>query len=57
MLILDSSKRLSIDIDIIMEKGPKNLEGIFKALLEGQGFFLICSGLTSARDVPRPLST
>jgi len=38
MLILDSSKRLSIDIDIIIEKEPKNLEGIFKALLEEQGF-------------------
>ena len=38
MLILDSSKRLSIDIDIIIEKEPKNLEDIFKALLEEQGF-------------------
>jgi predicted nucleotidyltransferase component of viral defense system len=38
MLILDSSKRLSIDIDIIIEKEPKNLEEIFKALLEEQGF-------------------
>ncbi|WP_255806967.1 nucleotidyl transferase AbiEii/AbiGii toxin family protein [Belliella alkalica] len=37
MLILDSSKRLSIDIDIIIEKEPENLEGIFKALLEEQG--------------------
>ena len=26
MLILDSSKRLSIDIDIIIEKDPKNLK-------------------------------
>ena len=38
MLILDSSKRLSIDIDIIIEKEPKNLEEIFRALLEEQGF-------------------
>jgi len=38
MLILGSSKRLSIDIDIIIEKEPKNLEEIFKALLEEQGF-------------------
>ncbi|MFT7148954.1 MAG: putative nucleotidyltransferase component of viral defense system, partial [Nonlabens sp.] len=38
MLILDSPKRLSIDIDIIIEKEPKNLDEIFKALLEEQGF-------------------
>ncbi len=38
MLILDSSKRLSIDIDIIIEKEPKNLEETFKAFLEEQGF-------------------
>jgi len=38
MLILDSSKRLSIDIDIIIEKEPENLEDTFKALLEDQGF-------------------
>tara|TARA_A100000171_G_scaffold52965_1_gene74719 strand:- start:13123 stop:14202 length:1080 start_codon:yes stop_codon:yes gene_type:complete len=38
MLILDSSKRLSIDIDIIIEKEPKGLEDIFNALLEEQGF-------------------
>lgn len=38
MLILDSSKRLSIDIDIIIEKEPKDLEKIFKGLLEIQGF-------------------
>lgn len=38
MLILDSSNRLSIDIDIIIEKQPKNLEEIFKALLKEQGF-------------------
>jgi predicted nucleotidyltransferase component of viral defense system len=38
MLILDSSKRLSIDIDIIIEKEPEDLEDIFKALLKVQGF-------------------
>lgn len=38
MLILDSSKRLSIDIDIILEKEPADLEKIFNDLLESQGF-------------------
>jgi predicted nucleotidyltransferase component of viral defense system len=38
MLILKSSKRLSIDIDIIIEKEPQGLEGIFEGLLEDQGF-------------------
>ena len=38
MLILDSSKRLSIDIDIIIENEPKNLERIFIVLLKEQGF-------------------
>ena len=38
MLILDSSKRLSIDIDIIIEKKPEDLDEIFKALIEEQGF-------------------
>ncbi|MEQ6121519.1 nucleotidyl transferase AbiEii/AbiGii toxin family protein [Reichenbachiella sp. MALMAid0571] len=38
MLILDSSKRLSIDIDIIIENKPKNLENTFMALLEEQDF-------------------
>ncbi len=38
MLILNSSKRLSIDIDIIIEKKPKDLEEIFNDLLEPQGF-------------------
>lgn len=38
MLILDSSKRLSIDIDIIVEKEPNGLEEIFQGLLETQGF-------------------
>ena len=38
MLILDSSKRLSIDIDIIIEKEPTELEEIFGNILESQGF-------------------
>src|SRR5690554_7544891 len=38
MLILDSSKRLSIDIDIIIEKEPKDLEEILSNLLEPQRF-------------------
>lgn len=38
MLLLESSKRLSIDIDIIIEKEPQGLEGIFESLLEDQGF-------------------
>lgn len=38
MLILDSSKRLSIDIDVIIEKEPDDLEKIFNELLESQGF-------------------
>lgn len=38
MLILDSSKRLSIDIDIIIEKEPTDLEKTFNDLLETQGF-------------------
>jgi predicted nucleotidyltransferase component of viral defense system len=38
MLILDSSKRLSIDIDIIIEIEPKNLKEIFKDLQGSQGF-------------------
>ena len=38
LLILDSSKRLSIDIDIVIEKKPKDLEKILNSLLESQGF-------------------
>jgi len=38
MLMLDSSKRLSIDIDIIIKKEPTDLEKIFNNLLEPQGF-------------------
>ena len=38
MLILKSSKRLSIDIDIILEKEPKDLERYFENLLVNQGF-------------------
>lgn len=38
MLILDSSKRLSIDIDIIIEKEPGNLEDMLEALIKEQRF-------------------
>ena len=38
MLILDSSKRLSIDIDIILENEPKGLEEKLDGLLKSQGF-------------------
>lgn len=38
MLILESSKRLSIDIDIIVEKEPQDLERLFENLIEDQGF-------------------
>jgi predicted nucleotidyltransferase component of viral defense system len=38
MLILDSSKRLSIDIDIIIENEPKGLEEKLNDLLKSQGF-------------------
>lgn len=38
MLMLGSSKRLSIDIDVIIEKEPTDLEKIFTDLLESQGF-------------------
>jgi predicted nucleotidyltransferase component of viral defense system len=38
MLILDSPKRLSIDIDIILEKEPQDLERYFENLLVNQGF-------------------
>ena len=38
MLLLDSTKRLSIDIDIILPKTPDNLEEILDALAKDQGF-------------------
>ncbi|WMJ72895.1 nucleotidyl transferase AbiEii/AbiGii toxin family protein [Cytophagaceae bacterium ABcell3] len=38
MLILNSSKRLSIDIDIIIENEPKGLEEKLNGLLKSQGF-------------------
>ena len=38
MLILKSSKRLSIDIDVILEKEPQDLERYFENLLVNQGF-------------------
>jgi predicted nucleotidyltransferase component of viral defense system len=38
MLLLDSTKRLSIDIDIILPKAPDNLEEILDAVAKEQGF-------------------
>ena len=38
MLLLDSTKRLSIDIDIILPKSPDNLEEILDAVAKQQGF-------------------
>lgn len=38
MLLLDSSKRLSIDIDIILPKAPDNLEEILDGVAKEQGF-------------------
>jgi predicted nucleotidyltransferase component of viral defense system len=38
MLLLNSTKRLSIDIDIIMSKNDKNLNDKLDALLQKQGF-------------------
>ena len=38
MLLLDSAKRLSIDIDIIVSEEPKNLEEILKSFVAKQGF-------------------
>jgi len=38
MLILDSSKRLSIDIDIILYEEPENLEELFQKLISEQHF-------------------
>ena len=38
MLHLNSTKRLSIDIDIILPAAPKNLEDIFDTVAKEQGF-------------------
>jgi hypothetical protein len=38
MLLMDSSKRLSIDIDIILPTEPEDLQGIFNRVAEEQGF-------------------
>lgn len=38
MLLLDSSKRLSIDIDIILFMEPENLESLFKEIISDQYF-------------------
>ena len=52
MLILKSSKRLSIDIDIILEKEPKDLERYFENLLVNQGF----KNLNSRKEKLEPTS-
>lgn len=38
MLLMDSAKRLSIDIDIIISKAPDNLDELLKSFVESQGF-------------------
>lgn len=38
MLIMDSSKRLSIDIDVILYDEPENLEALFQKLISEQHF-------------------
>ena len=38
MLLMDSTKRLSIDIDIILPKSPDNLEEILDGVAKEQGF-------------------
>ena len=38
MLLLDSTKRLSIDVDIVLPAAPKNLEGVLEAVAKDQGF-------------------
>lgn len=38
MLHFNSTKRLSIDIDIILPSEPENLESILEAIVEGEGF-------------------
>src|SRR5690349_14227359 len=38
MLLLDSAKRLSIDIDIILTEKKDNLDELLKAFAEEQGF-------------------
>jgi len=38
MLLTDSPKRLSIDIDIILHQTPKNLEEILNSFVASQGF-------------------
>lgn len=38
MLLLDSAKRLSIDIDIIISDAPKNLEELLQGAGQNQGF-------------------
>ena len=38
MLLMDSAKRLSIDIDIILFKSPKNLDAILESVAKEQHF-------------------
>lgn len=38
MFIMDSSKRLSIDIDIILYEEPENLKELFQKLISDQHF-------------------
>ena len=38
MLLMDSAKRLSIDIDIIISKTPENLDERLNSFIESQGF-------------------
>lgn len=38
MLLMDSAKRLSIDIDIILPETPQNLDDILNKVAEEQGF-------------------
>ncbi|MCF8332102.1 MAG: nucleotidyl transferase AbiEii/AbiGii toxin family protein [Bacteroidales bacterium] len=38
MLIMDSSKRLSIDIDIILYREPENIEKLFQEIISNQHF-------------------
>jgi hypothetical protein len=38
MLLLDSARRLSIDIDIILSEKPDDLENVLKSFAKDQGF-------------------
>ncbi len=49
MLHLNSTKRLSIDIDIIMNEKPGDLNEVFNGVVEEQGFVIY----TSQIDTPK----